>query len=117
VYGAFAQNPTGLPVFIPSQQGAVLKPYNWPNPYDPASGPTQIAFSLDSPGIVVFRVFTLEGRRVREFSQNFAAAGNQIATWDGADDAGRPVSAGGYVVQIKSPSGRIQKFKIAVLPQ
>jgi flagellar hook assembly protein FlgD len=117
VYGTFAQNPTGLPVFIPSAQQAVGKPYGWPMPFDPATGSLQIAFSLDSAGVVLFRVFTLEGRRVRELSQGFAAAGNQILSWDGTNDAGQKVSPGGYVGLITSPSGARQKFKIAVSPR
>ena len=116
--GPFSGVSVGVPVFKTAEAGAIMKPYAWPNPVDPAQGPAQIAFYLDERADVVMRVYTLQGRPVRQATQHFAAGGNQILSWDGKDDGGTRVAPGGYVVLIsKRYSGRTenQKLKVAVL--
>jgi hypothetical protein len=77
----------------------------------------QIGFFLDEPADVTFRVFTLQGRLVAETSRRYAAAGNQIGSWDGTGSGGR-VAPGGYIVEVrKRYAGRTdsQKVKVAIL--
>jgi hypothetical protein len=118
VYSEFSDVSQGLPVFLTNQAAALPKPMNWPNPFNPAQGPTQIAVFLEAPATVVLRFYSLEGRLLREISRQLSAGGNQIIEWDGADGSGSRVAPGGYVVRIEKRYGgrvEIQKLKIAVL--
>ena len=116
--GPFSGVSVGVPVFKTAEAAAVAKPFSWPNPFDPAQGPAQIAFHLDEGADVVMRVYTLQGRPLRATSRRYATGGNQILAWDGKDDSGVRAAPGGYVVLIsKRYSGRTenQKVKVAVL--
>ncbi|MBI5241468.1 MAG: fibronectin type III domain-containing protein [Elusimicrobia bacterium] len=118
VYSEFSGVSAGVPVFIPSQSAAIPKPYNWPNPFDPAQGPTQIGVYLNEPATVVLRVYTLTGALVREISQYVGGTGNQVVAWDGNNSAGSRVPPGGYIIKIEkrySGSTEVQKLKVALL--
>lgn len=117
VPGPFSAVSVGVPVFLTDQIPALAKPINWPNPFDPRLGPTNIAFSLDKSAVVILKIYTLQGRLVHQQSLDLSV-GNQIITWYGVNDSGVRVAPGGYIAVIrKDYSGRIetQKFKIAVL--
>jgi len=118
VYGSFSSVSAGVPVFIATQASPFAKTINWPNPFNPSEGPTQIGIYVDSPADVKLRFFTLQGRLVHEQSYSFAAAGDQIVTWDGRNDSGARVAPGGYLVLVEKHYGgrsETQKLKIAVL--
>lgn len=118
VYGAFSNVSNGVSVFITSEVSPVTKPINWPNPFNPANGPTQIGFFIESPGSVTLKIFTLQGRLVHQASQDYGAQGNQIMNWDGNSDSGGRAAPGGYVCLIEkhlSSGTSSQKFKIALL--
>jgi DNA-binding beta-propeller fold protein YncE len=70
----------------------------WPNP---ARGPVRLALSLahDSDAEVV--VVDPAGRRVREIVSGAIAAGEHALSWDLADERGRPVAAGVYLVRAR----------------
>ncbi|MDE2142124.1 MAG: hypothetical protein KGJ84_06915 [Elusimicrobia bacterium] len=114
--GPFSSVSVGVPVFVTAQAAPIPKPYAWPNPFNPAAGPVQIGFFLDAPADVVLRVYTLNGRLLRETSAHFGSAGNQVASWDGADGSGRRAAPGGYVVVLKhAGAADAQRVKVAVL--
>jgi hypothetical protein len=118
VYSEFSGVSAGVPVFITSQAPAIPKPYNWPNPFDPAQGPTQIGVYLNEPATVVLRIYTLTGAPVREISQYVGGSGNQIVTWDGNNSSGSRVSPGGYIIKVEKryvSGSEVQKLKAAVL--
>jgi hypothetical protein len=118
VYSEFSGISAGVPVFINSQAPAIPKPYNWPNPFNPSQGPTQIGVYLNEPATVVLRIYTLTGALVRELSQNVSGSGNQVVTWDGNSSSGGKVAPGGYIIKVEkrySGSTEVQRFKIAVL--
>ncbi len=115
---SFSDSSPPVSVFVPAQAARISKPYNWPNPFDPQTGPTNIGFSLEEAADVTLRIYTLQGDLVHEESRRVDAAGNQVWTWNGSNDAGRRVAPGGYIAQIrKAYAGRsdTQRFKIAVL--
>jgi len=116
VVGPFSGVSVGVPVFLTAGTPAIQKPYAWPNPFDPAKGAVQIGFYLNAPADVTFRVYTLNGRKLREFTQSFGSPGNQIGSWDGADGSGRKAAPGGYVVVVdRHGGGDSQRVKVAVL--
>ncbi|MBI4346589.1 MAG: hypothetical protein HY553_07020, partial [Elusimicrobia bacterium] len=116
--GDFSDAGPALTVFVPAQEPAIAKPRNWPNPFDPATGPTTIGFSLPEPGTVVMKIFSLSGKLVYQEERHFGTTGNQVWPWDGTSSSGRRVSPGGYVIQLEKrmPSGvDVQRSKLAVL--
>jgi len=59
----------------------------------------------------VLRVFDLAGRLVHT---ERLAAGETLVRWDGADDQGRRVAAGTYILQLDGPDGR-REHKVVLL--
>lgn len=112
--GPFSSISAGLPVFISNQSPSIPKPINWPNPFNPAHGPTQIGFFMTGPGSVTLSIYTLTGSKVYSETRQFAA-GNQIFPWNGNSSNGGRVAPGGYVCLIETSTGQRQKFKIAVI--
>jgi hypothetical protein len=118
VVGPFSGVSAGVPVFLPAQEAHIPKPRAWPNPFNPSQGPVQVGFFLEEPAEVTMRIFTLQGRLLREVTQSFAAAGNQIGSWDGSGSSGGRVAPGGYLVEVrKRYASRTdsQRVKIAVV--
>ena len=68
-----------------------------PNPFQKA---TAVRFELPHAGEVDVRVFDVSGRRVRSLWSGHVASGVRSVTWDGADDAGRRVGPGVYVIRL-----------------
>ncbi|MBI4656649.1 MAG: hypothetical protein HY746_07885 [Elusimicrobia bacterium] len=118
VLGPFSEPGSGVSVWISQSEQAISKPYNWPNPFDPAGGSTNIGFYLESSAKVTLKIFTLQGAKVYERVQTENSAGNKVWLWSGRNESGSMVEPGGYVVVIfKEYAGRVetQKFKVAVL--
>jgi hypothetical protein len=118
VYSEFSGISPGLPVFITNQSSALTKAINWPNPFNPNNGPTQIGLFMEEPGEVELKIFTLAGKQVHSRVFPMGAGGNQIITWDGKNDGGGKAAPGGYIaLLIKKYAGRTQtqKLKIALL--
>lgn len=119
VLGEFSSPGSGVQVWITANEAAIVKPYNWPNPFDPAAGATNIGFNLAGPATVTMRIFTLQGREVWSRSAYEPSAGNKVWTWNGRNGAGSTVEPGGYAVMVtKDYAGggsQTQKFKLAVL--
>ena len=71
------------------------------NPY--RSGTATIEFGLAQSGRVEVGIYDVAGRRVRLLANRVFAAGNDHKlTWDGYDDAGKPVARGVYFYRLKS---------------
>lgn len=72
-----------------------------PNPFNPR---TTVAFEVAASGPVQLELFNARGERVRRLVDQVLDAGVHAAEWDGRDDAGRPVSSGTYLVQLRAGS-------------
>jgi photosystem II stability/assembly factor-like uncharacterized protein len=94
--GAIAFGPLGTGTSIdvtqshPSQDQLLQ---NYPNPFNPH---TTISYRLSSPGDVSLTIYNVLGERIRSFSFADQSAGQHRMTWDGRNDAGRPVASGLY---------------------
>lgn len=74
-----------------------------PNPSD---GTAIIGYALPEPGPLRLAIFDLAGRRVRTIvDRSLHEAGWFRASWNGSDDAGRPVGAGVYFYRLTSAAG------------
>ncbi len=85
--------------------GAVLH-QNVPNPFNPM---TDIAFSLDKPGLVEITVYDVAGRRIVTLQQGAMTAGDHRVTWDGKSATGVPAAAGLYNYVLKTASGQVSR--------
>jgi hypothetical protein len=69
-----------------------------PNPFRESG--TTVAFRLSAASRVQIDVLDLGGRMVRRLVDRSDAAGEYRVTWDGRDDAGRPLATGAYLVRM-----------------
>jgi hypothetical protein len=70
-----------------------------PNPFNPR---TTISFELPAAAETTVDVLDVRGRLVRRLLQGELAAGGHQQMWDGQDNQGRTVSAGVYLVRVRS---------------
>jgi len=75
----------------------------YPNPFNPT---LKVRFSLEAGGDVAIDVFDAQGRRVRNLNAGFLGAGTHEVVWDGADDRGRTVASGLYLVELRGAGER-----------
>jgi M6 family metalloprotease-like protein len=106
----------GLDIELPPEPRALLPPY--PNPLRPGALQT---WSLEvppgsAPGVYHFLLVDAAGRRMAERQARFDLLGRRAILWDGRDFAGRPVPAGVYFLQVRSPEGRTESRRLVVLP-
>jgi hypothetical protein len=93
--GSDAQKP-----FISSPSNVIepaLSLRTYPNPFNPT---TQIRFKLPAAGAVSLRIYDVNGRLIRELSQEQFSAGEHTISWDGIDRHGLPVSSGMYFAEL-----------------
>ena len=68
-----------------------------PNPFNPV---TEIRCEVPAAGAVRLRVYDIAGRPVRRLFEGARGAGAFSLTWDGRDDAGRPMPSGVYFARL-----------------
>ena len=72
---------------------------------NPSVGRTRFTFALPhKEELVEFRVFDALGRLLRADKLGPLPAGDHAWEWNGRDDAGRQVGAGGYFVRLQAGS-------------
>ncbi len=84
---------------------------NYPNPFNPS---TTIRYAVPQPEHVKLDVFNIQGQRVRTLVDAQVAAGQHVVTWDGRDDAGRPVATGLYLYRLRAGE-RVFRRKMLLL--
>jgi len=108
----------GIPALAPSASklpvSLISDVTNYPNPFDSRKagllGQTALSYSLNQDARVSIEIYDLLAKRVKGWDfapgQPGARAGNNQILWDGADEAGRKVSKGGYIaeIQVETPN-------------
>jgi hypothetical protein len=80
---------------------------NYPNPFHPSntgrSVATTISFDITTENTesTELMIFNLKGQKVKQLVSGNLSSGEHLFTWDGSDDAGRPVSSGLYLYKLK----------------
>ncbi len=74
---------------------------NVPNP---ASGPTEIRFTLPRPEKVDLRIYDVAGREVDLLASGDFPAGTHVVRWNGLDAAGRKLPDGAYLYRLQAGS-------------
>ncbi|MCI0596403.1 MAG: T9SS type A sorting domain-containing protein [candidate division Zixibacteria bacterium] len=72
---------------------------NFPNPFNPS---TEIRFRLEKPSTVELSVHNVLGQKIRTLVSGNFPGGEHAATWNGRDEAGRPLSSGVYFYRLRS---------------
>jgi hypothetical protein len=68
------------------------------NPYpNPFSDQARVPYRLDRASMVHFKVIDMLGREHRAFPSQYLQPGSYELVWDGRNEAGIRVSAGGYI--------------------
>ncbi|MFH2033582.1 MAG: hypothetical protein ABIJ26_02615 [Candidatus Margulisiibacteriota bacterium] len=94
-------------------------PLNYPNPFDPRTQTTSIAYVLSKSANIELRLYDLMGNFL--YKANFAAdaagakAGYNEVTWDGKTGSGTTVGNGIYIYVLLSDGKLLGKGKISVL--
>lgn len=71
-----------------------------PNPF---TGSMSLRYALTRAGRLRIAVYDVSGRSVRTLLDEQRLAGEGVAAWDGADDAGRTLDTGIYFVRLTAP--------------
>jgi hypothetical protein len=90
--------------------------YNYPNPFSPNDGPTNLAFSVSQSGSVSLVILSGAGREVwrRDMSAGEVLAGKNVVSWDGKDASGLLVPNGVYLYVVEAEGEKVIN-KIAVV--
>ena len=85
---------------IPNGYDITVK--NYPNPFNPS---TNIVFTIPqglSNKNVELKIYDINGQLIKKLVNEELPAGNYIVRWDGKNEAGRPVSSGIYIYNLKA---------------
>lgn len=80
-------------------EGPLLAAALAPNPFNPS---TALHFTLAAPARVSATVYDAVGRRVAAIQARDLPAGAQRLDWEAADDRGRPLPAGLYLIELRA---------------
>jgi|GEM_PF-824226 len=75
---------------------------NFPNPFNPI---TEMNYQILKESKVSLRIFNLMGKEVRTLVDAIKKAGFYTVTWDGKDDADRPLVSGVYTCRLVTEGG------------
>ncbi len=99
------------PVSVDGQPGVLRLESPRPNP---AGAVATMDYAVPREGPVDLEVFDTEGRRLRSLAGGVSQPGTHHATWDLADDAGRRVNPGLYVVRLRVPGATLTRKLMVV---
>ncbi len=85
---------------------------NYPNPFNSS---TSIDFDLPSETHITLTLYDLLGRTIRTLADGRRTAGQHSLIWDGTDDAGRAVSSGVYLYQLRIGDGALLQRKLVLI--
>jgi hypothetical protein len=79
--------------------------FNFPNPFSPAEGGTNLQYLLGEDSDITIVIYDLFGNLVRKLNYSAGVAPEAkyplgLAVWDGLNGEGVPVANGGYIVKI-----------------
>jgi hypothetical protein len=99
------QKPTSIVEAAPAQQSLSLEAI-FPNPFDPTSASTTIAYTLDVQGPTSLTICNVLGGIVKTLVNSNMSDGSDAVSWDGRDENGAIVPAGIYFVLLSANGHR-----------
>jgi hypothetical protein len=100
---------TAAPEGAPAAVASLARPF--PNPF--RAGGT-LAFSVAEEGPASVAVYDVSGALVRTLEDRILVPGRYDRSWDGKDNAGRPVASGVYFVRLTAGSERVNRKLVLV---
>ena len=79
---------------------------NYPNPFNPS---TKIGFNLITSSFLTIKIFDILGRDIQTLANDYFEPGYKVISWDGKDYAGKAMSAGMYIYQLKTSQVTLSK--------
>jgi hypothetical protein len=108
--------PEPLAAPLPAEDPPGAKLLAWPNPSP--DGRFRVAFTppaaLRNVPAARIEVYAVDGRRVKTLAPDTWTRGTWQASWDGTDDAGRPVGSGAFFVRATHGPGTLATAKVTV---
>jgi hypothetical protein len=102
---------TSGPVSVDGQPTVLRLEAPRPNP---AGAVATLDYAVPREGPVDLEVFDAEGRRLRSLAAGTVSAGNHHTAWDLADDSGRRVNPGLYVVRLRTRDATLTRKLMVV---
>ena len=98
------------------QKLKIYNAYNFPNPF---TNSTKFMFEITEDARISLELFTLGGRRIKDFSYNNLKVGYNYIEWNGRNSFGDVIANGVYIYVIRATDsdqkstfiGRCVKFK------
>ena len=72
---------------------------NYPNPFN---AETTIRYTVSRPGLVVIKLYDINGQFVSTLINRHQSAGHYTTVWGGTTETGDRVSSGTYIVRMKT---------------
>ena len=100
--------PVGIeePVETKESREAGISLRNFPNPFNPVNGPTEISFTLRKAENVRVAVADIHGQQIRVLTNDLFQPGKHHLIWDGKNSAGKIVEPGIYFLILQSAGNR-----------
>ncbi len=102
---------------VPNDQGSTVPnrskigaPY--PNPFNPS---TKVPFSLANDGEISLDVYDIRGHLVRHLAGGKYPRGSHAVVWDGADNSGKGVASGTYLLRLRDSQGVVSKSEMVLV--
>jgi len=101
--------------FVVEQEQALSlgQVYNFPNPFQPASGTSFVLTGLTEPAHVLVKVYTVSGSLVRALEAD-GGPGQVQVRWDGRDERGDRIANGAYTYLVQArgqSSGSLIRYR------
>jgi hypothetical protein len=100
---------------FPAPAAGVTEFFNYPNPFSPDQGGTNINYLLGEDSEVKIIIYDLLGNLVKRFEFASGSTGGQVGQnivhWDGKNGEGVVVANGGYILQILAKTVSGQEYK------
>lgn len=107
-----ANNPSEAEIYLSiseTQELNLFRVLNFPNPFRTE---TQFTFEISSPATVSIDIYTLGGRRIKSFGDQYLTTGVHFIDWDGRDEYGHRLANGSYLYKILAVNGDQQVSQI-----
>jgi hypothetical protein len=95
------RNPSNIPSEIEELAVAIYTTELLPNYPNPFNDGTTIEFKLDKPGKYRISILDLNGRTIRNLSDDNQFSTTHTLYWDGRDNSGKPVVSGVYFYRLE----------------
>ena len=79
---------------------------NFPNPFNPEIGPTDITIELDKSGRIKLEILDISGRVVNILADNMFTSGTHHISWDGSNSYGQVLDSGIYFYQLTTVNSK-----------